>query len=78
MAEAAIICITKFQQTVAMISTKAEFVAASEAGKFALSIFSLLTKLGQPQEHAIIMYKDNVGAFLMAEAGQPTTVFGQA
>ena len=46
MAGAAVIYKTKFQQTVSMSSTETEFVAASETGKFALCLLSLLTELG--------------------------------
>ena len=43
-----------------------------EAGKYALYLQSLLNFLDEPQQHATILYEDNVGAFLMADAGQPT------
>ena len=56
-----------------MSLTEAEFVAASDAGKFALYLCSLLKELELPQQQATILCKDNVSAFLMAEAGQPTT-----
>ena len=72
MAGAAVIYKTKFQRTVVISSTEAEFVAASEAGKYALYLQSLLNDLDEPQQHATILYKDNVGAFLMTDAGQPT------
>ena len=72
MAGAAIFYKTKFQQTVAMSSTEPEFVVASEAGKYVLYLRSLLNNLDKPQQHARVLYEDNVGAFLMADAGQPT------
>ena len=48
MAGVVVICKTKFQQTVAMSSTEAEFVAASEAGKISLYLCSFLTDIGKP------------------------------
>ena len=45
-----------------MSSTKAEFVAASDAGKIALYLRSMLAELGIPQINATIIYEDNIGA----------------
>ena len=59
MTGAAVVYKTKFQRTVAMSSTEAEFVAASEAGKYALYLCSLLNDLDEPQQHALILYEDN-------------------
>ena len=73
MAGAAVVYKTKFQKTVALSSTEAEFVAAADAGKYALYLRSLLKDLGEDQELAVVLYEDNVGAYLMADAGQPTT-----
>lgn len=72
-AGAAVIYKTRFQTTVAMSSTEAEFVAASDAGKMALYLRSILADLSMPQDDATIIYEDNMGAFKMATAGQPTT-----
>ena len=55
-----------------MSSTEAEFVAAADAGKIALYLRSMLAELGIPQINATILYKDNMGAYLMVSAGQPT------
>jgi len=56
-----------------MSSTEAEFYAASDAGKIALCIRSILNDIGIEQEQAATpMYEDNNGALLMANAGQPT------
>ena len=56
-----------------MSSTETEFIAASEAGKYALYLQSLLNNLDELQPHAAtILYEDNVGSFLMADAVQPT------
>ena len=72
MAGAAVVYKTKFQKTVVLSSTEAEFVAAADAGKYALCLRSLLHDLGEEQDSAVVLYEDNVGAFLMADAGQPT------
>jgi hypothetical protein len=63
---------SKFQETCAMSSTEAEFTAAAEAGKYILYVRSLLKQIGIPQHHATILYEDNQGALLMANAQQPT------
>ena len=62
----------KIQKKVALSSTEAEFVAAADAGKYDLYLQSLLHNLREEQDSAVILYEDNVGAFLMADAGQPT------
>ena len=63
---------TKYQDTVAQSSTEAEFVAASEAGKSILYLRTILEQIGLEQERATILYEDNQGALLMAQAGRPT------
>ena len=63
---------TKFQDTIAMSSTEAEFTAAAEAGKYILYIRSILEQLGIPQHEATTLYEDNQGALLMANQQQPT------
>jgi hypothetical protein len=62
----------KYQDTIAHSSTEAEFTAACDAGKLILFFRSLLYDLGIEQEHATILYEDNSGALLMANAKQPT------
>ena len=54
-----------------MSSTEAEFVAAVDAGKYALR--SVLKDLGEDQQTVVVLYKDNMGAYLIADTGQPTT-----
>jgi deoxyuridine 5'-triphosphate nucleotidohydrolase len=63
---------TKFQDTIALSSTESEFTAAAEAAKYILYIRSILDQIGLPQNHATILYEDNQGALLMANAQQPT------
>jgi len=62
----------KYQDTIAHSSTEAEFVAACDAGKMILFFCSLLNDLGFDQPHATILYEDNNGALMMANAQQPT------
>jgi deoxyuridine 5'-triphosphate nucleotidohydrolase len=63
---------TKFQTVIAHSSTEAEFVAACDTAKMILFFRSLLSDLGMPQESSTILFEDNTGALLMANAQQPT------
>ena len=71
-AGAAIYYKTKFQTTIALSSTEAEFIAACEAAKVILYVRSILEDMGIHQNKATTLYEDNQGALLMANAGQPT------
>ena len=64
---------TRFQPTVALSSTEAEFMAACDAGKMLLYVRSILYDLGIPQDSASVIYEDNDGATAMANAKKPTT-----
>jgi hypothetical protein len=61
----------KFQPTVALSSTKAEFMAACDVGCMCLFIRSILWDLDIPQEAATVTYEDNDGCTLMANAQKP-------
>ena len=63
---------SRFQPTIALSSTEAEFVAATDAGKTILYIRTILEELGLEQKDATILYIDNDGALNMANQGQPT------
>ena len=63
---------TRFQDVVALSSTEAEFIAASEAGKNSLYIRSILQDMKLEQEHATIVYEDKQGAIAMSNSGRPT------
>ncbi len=63
---------SKFQNTVALSSTEAEFIAACEAAKVILYVRSIMEDLGIDQLQATTLYEDNQGALLMVNAGQPT------
>jgi hypothetical protein len=63
----------KFQPTVALSSTEAEFMAACDVGRMSLFFRSILWDLNIPQEAATIAYEDNDGCTAMANAQKPTT-----
>ena len=63
---------TRVQPTMSTSSTEAEFLAASDAGKLALYICSILDNMGVPQTDATLIYEDNWGALLLAQAGRQT------
>ena len=63
---------TKFQSTVALSSTEAEFIAACEAAKGILYIRFILNDVNIQQDEATTLYEDNQGALLMATYGHST------
>lgn len=63
---------TKFQPTVALSSTEAEFMAACDVGRMCLFAWSILWELDIPQEVATVAYDDNDGCTSMANAQKPT------
>ncbi len=63
---------SKFQDIHALSSTEAEFTAAVEAGKYILYVRSILDEIGLPQDEATVLFEDNQGALLLANAQQPT------
>ena len=63
---------TKFQDTIALSSTEAEFTAACDARKAILYVCSILNKIGIPQNEATTLFIDNNGALLMGNVQQPT------
>ena len=63
---------SKYQATVALSSTEAEFTASAEAGKTILYIRAILQELGYEQYQPTTLYIDNQGALHMANAEQPT------
>ena len=64
---------TKLQPTIAQSSTEAEFMGASDFGKFILFIRSVMWDLGIPQDAATVLYEDNDACEAMANAQKPTT-----
>jgi len=63
---------SRIQKTVALSSTEAEFTAACDAGKTILYLRTILEEMGIEQYEATILFEDNQGALLMANAQQPT------
>ena len=63
---------TRYQPAVALSSTEAEFVAASDTGKSILYIRSLLTELGYTPSTSTPLLVDNRGALFMVESQAPT------
>ena len=63
---------TRYQEIIAQSSTEAEFIAAADAGKAILYVRSILDQIDIPQHAATVLYEDNQGALLMAQAGKPT------
>ncbi len=64
---------TKFQPTVALSSTEAEFMTACDVGRMCLFVRSILWDLDIPQEAATVAYEDNAGFMSMANAQKPTS-----
>ena len=71
-AGAAVLCKYRFQDTIVLSSTEAEFIAAVEAGKYILYLWSILNDIGLLQHGATVLYEDNKGSLLMASSQQPT------
>ena len=69
---AAVLYTTRYQKAVALSSTEAEFVSASEAGKMAIYMRTLLNDLGLTQREPTTLMIDNTGAVFMVDAGAPT------
>ena len=72
LAGGAVLYKTQYQSTVAGSSTEAEFTAATEAAKYILHIRTILQEIGLRQEEATILFEDNQGALMMANAQRPT------
>jgi hypothetical protein len=66
---------SKYQQTIALSSTKAEFTATAKARKLTLYLSSNLHELGFHQDLATIIFEDNTGALHMVNVppGTPVT-----
>ena len=72
LAGAAILCKSRFQDTIALSFTEAEFIAAVEAIKYILYLRSILNDIGILPNDTTILYEDNQGSLLMASPQQPT------
>ena len=60
-----------YQTIPALSSTEAESTAAAMAGKAILHVRTSLQEIGLEQDTATILYEDNQGALLMANAQHP-------
>ena len=63
---------TKFQDTIAMSSTEAEFTAACNASKAILYVRSILDEINIKHDAATSLFIDSNGALMMANAQQLT------
>ena len=72
MAGGTILYKTKYQDTIALSTTEAEFTAACDAGKASLYVRSILDEINFDQDCATPLYIDNNGALMMGNAQQPT------
>ena len=63
---------SRIQKTIALSSTEAEFMAACDAGKTVLYLRTILEEMGVEQNEATLLFEDNQGALMMANAQQPT------
>ena len=63
---------TKYQDTISLSTTEAEFTAACDAGKAILYVRSILDEINLPQDQATTLFIDNNGALMMGNAQQPT------
>jgi len=64
---ASISWMSKKQDTVALSSTEAEYIATTHAAKEALWLRGLLHDLGYPQESATIIHEDNQGCIALSK-----------
>ncbi len=69
---AAVLYSTKYQKAVTLSSTEAEFVAASDTGKTAIHMRTILSNLGFSQDNPTQLLIDNAGAEFMIDAQAPT------
>ena len=69
---AAVLYSTKFQKAIALSSTEAEFVSASDTGKYVLYLRSILTDLSFEQSDPTTLLIDNTRAVFMVDAQAPT------
>lgn len=63
---------TRFQKIVVNNTTKSECFATSDVTKKALYVRSFLNDIGVNQDYSTLLYEDNMGEYLMAEAQHPT------
>jgi hypothetical protein len=62
----------RVQTTISLSTTEAEFLSATDAGRLALYLHSLMADIDQQQDAASPIFDDNRGSVLMSQASQPT------
>jgi hypothetical protein len=67
----AVLYTTKYQKAVVLSSTEAEFVSASDTGKAAIYLCTILADLGSVQDNPTCLLIDNMGAVIV-DAQAPT------
>ena len=63
---------TNLLKTISQSSTEGEYMEATDIGKMALFVRSVLWDMGIPQCSATVLYEDNDAAMSMANAQKPT------
>jgi hypothetical protein len=69
---ATVLYTTKYQKAVALSSTEAAFVSASDTGKSAIYLRTILSDLGFVQDNPTRLLIDNTGAVFVVDAQAPT------
>ena len=62
---AAVLCKSRFKDTISLSSTETECIAAMEAGKYIPYLRSILNDVGLPQDDTTVLYQDIQGYLLM-------------
>jgi hypothetical protein len=62
----------RVQITISLSTTEAEILSASDAGRLALYLRSVLDELGHPQKHATDIFEDNRATVLISQTSHPT------
>jgi hypothetical protein len=58
--------------TISLNMTESEILSASDAGRLALYLCSVLAELGHTQHHATVIFEDNRTAVHISQASHPT------
>ena len=72
LAGGAIAWLCRVQITISLSTTESEILSASDAGRLALYLRSVLADLGYPQHHATVIFEDNRATVLISQAAHPT------
>jgi hypothetical protein len=72
LAGGAIAWLCRVQITISLSTTESEILSASDAGRLALYLRSVLAELGHPQHNATVIFEDNRSTVLISQASHPT------